>query len=135
MSIDNNGILTAYVEYKGKKEQLVIDTSKMISGEGIQEMLNALEIHRKTDKAEEEAKRARTQLRQNIEFIKGVCEKETTINTESLLEKIKEIDDWMVSTTEPLTTEIREKFVSIEEEAKKLLSKYHKNIKSFKDAK
>lgn len=135
MSIDRNGILTAYAEYKGKKEQLVIDSKKIVSGDNIQEMLNALEMNRKTDKAEDEAKRSRMQLRQNIEFITAVCEKEKEINTEKLMQKIKEIDEWLSSTTDPLTPDIREKFVSIEDEATTLLAKYHKTLTSFKENK
>ncbi|KAE9547044.1 hypothetical protein FO519_009743, partial [Halicephalobus sp. NKZ332] len=97
-----------------------------------EEMLNALETNRNTDKAEMEAKRARMQLRQNIEFIKDVCEKEKEVNTEHLTQKIKEIDEWLFATKEPLTKEIREKFIEIEDEATKLLAKYHKTIFSFK---
>ncbi|KAE9554033.1 hypothetical protein FO519_002729, partial [Halicephalobus sp. NKZ332] len=132
MSIDTNGILRAYAEYNGKRQELTIQPDKMVSGDNIQEMLNALETNRRTDKAEAEAKRVRTQLRGNIEFIKDACEKEKNAKTQKLMSKIKEIDQWLCSTTEPLTPEIREKFVSIEDEATKLLTKYHKTITSLK---
>jgi len=132
MSINRNGILVAYAEYNGERTQLAIESDKMTSGDGIQEMLNALEVNRQTDKAAEEAQRARSQLRTNIEFIKAACEKESNKKNSNLIKKIKEIDDWLSKSKAPLTQEIRDKFISIEDEAKTLLNKYHKTLTSFK---
>ena len=126
MSIDRNGILVAYAEYDGKKEQLRINPDKMSSGDNIQEMLNALETNRKTDRIQAEANRARSQLRTNIEFMKNACKKENNTKTKKLMKKIEEVDKWLSSTKEPLTSEIREKFMRIEDEATKLFITYEK---------
>ena len=133
MSIDKNGILTAYAKYEDKIEDFVIDVEKVISGDSVQEMLNALEINRITDRAEAEAKRARGEMRINIEHIKAICKKEQSSETKDLMEKIKGIDRWLSSTQEPLTPEIREKFINIEDKAKELAQKYNKSITSFKN--
>lgn len=132
MSIDKNGVLIAYAKYEDKVEDFVIDLEKVISGDSIQEMLNALELNRLTDKAEEEAKRARAEMRTNIEHIKAVWEKEKRSDMNNLMEKIKEIDQWLFSTKDPLTAKIRKTFIDIEDEAKKFVQKYNKTLTSFK---
>ena len=85
MSIDKNGVLIAYAKYEDKVEDFVIDLEKVISGDSIQEMLNALELNRLTDKAEEEAKRARAEMRTNIEHIKAVWGKEKRPDMNNLM--------------------------------------------------
>ncbi|KAE9545947.1 hypothetical protein FO519_010841, partial [Halicephalobus sp. NKZ332] len=105
MSIDKNGILKFYAECEGKREQFVIDPDKMSSGDKLEEMLREMKINEKADKIEDEAKQKRTNMRTNIEYIKAA---------------LNEIGEWLSSTNEPLTPEIKQKFVSVEDEAKRL---------------
>ncbi|KAE9554039.1 hypothetical protein FO519_002735 [Halicephalobus sp. NKZ332] len=128
MSIDKNGILKVYAEYEGNKEELIIDSGKISSGNKIKEMLKEMKMYEEMDRVEVLAKTARSSMRNNIEHIKAVCEKETGANIKRLMNTVKEIDGWLSSTSEPLTREIKQKFISIEDEAEKLVKKYNKNI-------
>uniref|UniRef100_A0AC34RS03 Uncharacterized protein n=1 Tax=Panagrolaimus sp. JU765 TaxID=591449 RepID=A0AC34RS03_9BILA len=90
-------------------------------------MLNALETNRRTDKAQAEANRARSVLRQNIEYIKSYLDPHPPSEDKAnLMKKIEEIDKWLISNKKELTNDIRNKFESIEEDAKKMLIKYPK---------
>ena len=132
MSIDKNGILKVYAECEGRKEEFIIDPDKMSSGDKIEEMLEEMEINEEQDKIKNRENEARSDMRTNIERIKAANEKEKGVSNQRLMDIVKEIDAWLSSTKEPLTTEIIRKFVNIENEAEKLVKKYNKTLTSFK---